>query len=126
MTEQNQQSPTPPGHPSDAMDRRWPRRACRLDAALVILDEGEPAVRIPVKVCDISQGGAGLTLDIPVDRGTPLVLVLGRPVSGNKRALYAVAAGCTQEINIWRVGIEFLPTPLQIRCQPWYCRLNAA
>lgn len=108
------------------MDRRWPRRPCRLDAALVILDEGEPAVRIPVKVCDISQGGAGLTLDIPVDRGTPIVLVLGRPVSGNKRALYAVAAGCTQENNTCRVGIEFLPTPLQIRCQPWYCRLNAA
>lgn len=120
-----------PDHPvesdrSGAMDRRWPRHDCEMPAAIVILDKGAPALRLPVKVRDISRGGAGLTLTIPLERGTPLVFVLARPVAGGKKAVYCVSAGCRPENGGFHIGIEFLSTPLQIRCQPWYCKLNAA
>ncbi len=110
----------------NAMDRRLHRHTCEMDAAVIVLDEGAPALRLPVRVHDISRGGAGITLAIPIERGVPVVFLLKNPVAGRQRAVYAVTAGCRHDDHDFRIGIEFLPTPLQIRCQPWFCRLNAA
>jgi len=122
---QKQNRPDQPTRGS-AMDRRLPRHTCEMDAAIVVLDDGAPALRLQVKVRDISRGGAGVTLAIPIERGVPLVFLLNNPVAGGKRAVYAVSAGCSPDNDAFRIGIEFLPTPLQIRCQPWFCKLSAA
>jgi hypothetical protein len=106
--------PTPFGSRSSIYSSRlFLRRRLDLRARLVALRHtGEPVI-VHARTCDVSRGGAGLTLTRELPSGTQVVLCLRLPGDGSPLCLHAVIT----RRKGFRVGLQFVRPTAEQRLQ---------
>jgi hypothetical protein len=104
--------PTPlPDRSTIYASRLFSRRRLDLRACLVALHSSGERSIVHARTCDVSHGGAGLTLTREIPSGTEVVLCLRLPSNGNQLCLQAVIA----RRKGFRAGVRFVRTTAEQR-----------